>query len=82
MTHNPLAEWPALGQSGKRRDERGRQVASLRHDLPRLGQLDNRIAPVIVTPFTLRFTTSAVGNTVILGNTPETATTVGNPGRT
>ena len=33
-------------------------------------------------PFTFRFTTDDSGDTVILGNTLETASTVGNPGRT
>jgi uncharacterized repeat protein (TIGR01451 family) len=45
-------------------------------------RLEDRIAPSIVTPFKVRFTVNAPGDTVILGNTLMTASTVGNPGRT
>ena len=47
-----------------------------------LGRLEDWPVPVIVTLFNVRFTTNATGDTVILGNTLETASTVGNPGRT
>jgi hypothetical protein len=49
---------------------------------PRLESLERRITPVVVTPFTPRFTTNATGDIAIIGNTLETATVVGNPGRT
>src|SRR5262249_46545282 len=50
--------------------------------LLRLEPLEDRVVPVIVTPFAVRFTVNTTGDTVILGNTLETASTVGNPGRT
>src|SRR5262249_59960640 len=50
--------------------------------LLRLEPLEDRVVPTIVTPFTVRFTTNTTGDTVILGNTLETASTVGNTGRT
>ena len=49
---------------------------------PALELLENRLAPAIVTPFTVRYSANTTGDTVILGNTLETASTVGNPGRT
>src|SRR5262249_46319657 len=50
--------------------------------LLRLEPLEDRVVPVIVTPFAVRFTVNTTGDTVVLGNTLETASTVGNPGRT
>src|SRR5262249_33673754 len=40
------------------------------------------IAPAVVTLFNVRFSVNTTGDTVVLGNTLETASTVGNPGRT
>ena len=56
----------------------------------RLEHLEDRTTPAgeitgvrtIVTPFTPRFTTNDTGDIAIVGNTLETASTVGNPGRT
>src|SRR5262245_32852389 len=50
--------------------------------VPRLERLEDRIVPVVVTPFTPRFSANAPGDIAIIGNTLETASTVGNPGRT
>ncbi len=47
-----------------------------------LERLDDRIAPAVVTPFNPRFTANATGDIAITGNTMETASRVGNPGRT
>ena len=47
-----------------------------------LERLEDRIAPAIITPFTVRFSANTTGDTAIIGNTLETASTVGNPGRT
>jgi hypothetical protein len=50
--------------------------------VPRLKRIEDRIVPVVVTGFTVRSTSNDVGDTVILGNTLETASTVGNRGLT
>jgi hypothetical protein len=50
--------------------------------LLRLERLEDRTAPAVVTPFTPRFSANATGDIAIIANTLETATTVGNPGRT
>ena len=47
-----------------------------------LERLFDRIAPAIITPFTVRYSINTTGDTAILGNTLETASTVGNAGRT
>jgi uncharacterized repeat protein (TIGR01451 family) len=47
-----------------------------------LERLEERIAPAVITPFTVRFAANTTGDTAIIGNTLETASTVGNPGRT
>jgi len=82
MSHNLLTKWLAPRQSQKRRERSGRRAASSRSYRPRLERLENRIVPTIVTPFTVRYTINTTGDTVVLGNTLETASTVGNPGRT
>src|SRR5262249_30687665 len=50
--------------------------------VPRLERLEDRIVPVVVTPFTPRFSANAPGDVAIIGNTLETASTVNNAGRT
>src|SRR5262249_14941205 len=61
--------WFGRRASGKRR-------AGPERFQPPLERPEGRTTPAIVTPFTVRFTTNDVGDTVILGNTLETASTV------
>jgi hypothetical protein len=82
MTRNLLTEWLAPRQPQNSQHRSGRPAASSRHYRPHLERLENRIVPVIVTPFTPRFSANATGDIAIIANTLETATTVGNPGRT
>jgi hypothetical protein len=58
----------------------GRPAA--RWHCPRPEQLEGRIVPVVFTPFNVRFTATVTGDLAILANTLETATTVGDTGRT
>jgi uncharacterized repeat protein (TIGR01451 family) len=48
----------------------------------RLERLEDRIVPVVITPFNVRYTANVTGDIAIIANTLETATTLGNPGRT
>src|SRR5262245_35916284 len=48
----------------------------------RLERLENRIVPVVVTPFNVRFSANVTGALTSSANTLETASTVNNPGRT
>jgi hypothetical protein len=68
-------------QSRRRRTLR-RFVVRRRQSERILERLEDRTAPAIVTPFTPRFSVNAAGDIAIVANTLETATTVGNPGRT
>jgi len=47
-----------------------------------LARPEDRLDPAIVTPFTVRFSTNDTGDIALIGNTLETASTVGNPSRT
>jgi uncharacterized repeat protein (TIGR01451 family) len=42
--------------------------------------LEDRIAPAVVTPFTVQFSANTTGDIAIIGNTLETASTVNNSG--
>jgi hypothetical protein len=50
--------------------------------VPYLQWLEDRLAPVVVTPFAVRFSANATGDIAIIGNTLETASTVNNSGLT
>jgi hypothetical protein len=60
------------------RDSSG-QPPSRATPTPLFERLEARLAPVIVTPFTVRFTANATGDIAIIGNTLETASTASNP---
>src|SRR5260370_39404033 len=49
---------------------------------PTVELLEKRLAPAIVTPFTVRYSINTTGDIAIIGNTLETASTVNNAGRT
>jgi len=65
---------------------RRRRLTPFRHSAPPfrpfIERLEDRLSPAIVTPFTVRYSVNTTGDTVILGNTLETASTTGNAGRT
>src|SRR5690349_16718707 len=66
---------------GRRRGAAPFRHAPLRFR-PLLERLEDRLSPAIVTPFAVRYSVNTTGDTVILGNTLETASTTGNSGRT
>ncbi len=49
---------------------------------PNLEPLERRLAPAVVTPFTVRYSINTTGDIAMIGNTLETASTVNNAGRT
>jgi hypothetical protein len=82
MTHHLLTNRLAPRQPRKRQGQHRRPAASLRRYRPLLEPLENRIVPVVVTPFNVRFSANITGAVTSITNPPETASTVNRPGRT
>src|SRR5262249_52524526 len=80
MLRIPLAQWCAPDHL--RAADRGaaqRRAARGTRSLPRLERLQGRTLPCVITPFTVRSSADVTGDSAIVGNTLETASTVGNP---
>jgi hypothetical protein len=79
-----LDQWFASNIRRRKRQRQRKSAVGLAHRYyrPCLELLETRLPPAIVTPFNVRFSTNTTGDIAIIGNTLETASTVGNSGRT